>query len=160
MTGAKMGLCKKKHSLIILISAPEQVKMKRKSARPKTNHDGVERQKPGKWDSSSSRMQSTKQEIKAIYQRTPQCPTSKFHQKPSLTVKTTLLFFFLNNIFLWRRSREWNKTAKEEDSVMAQAVRGKMWMLWVFFFIGHLGFTVSRCRLSEPAKIKKKNKNR
>lgn len=48
MSGAKMGLCKKKHSLIILISAPEQVKMKRKSARPKTNHDGVERQKPGK----------------------------------------------------------------------------------------------------------------
>lgn len=59
MTGAKMGLCKKKHSLIVLISAPEQVKMKRKSAPPKTNHDRVERQKPGKWDSSSSWMQST-----------------------------------------------------------------------------------------------------
>lgn len=90
----KMGLCKKKHSLIILISAPEQVKMKRESARSKTNHDGVERQKPGKWDSSSFWMQWTEQEIKAIYQRRPQCSTSEFHQKPSLTAKTTQLFFF------------------------------------------------------------------
>lgn len=147
---AKMVFCKKKHSLIILISSPEQVKMKRKSARPKTDHDGVERQKPGKWDSSSSWMQSTEQKIKAIYRRTPQCPTSKFHQKPSLTVKTNLLLFFFNNIFLWRHSREWNKTAKEGDSVMAQAVKH-----WgdKYFFIGDLGFTVSKCNLSELANI-------